>query len=121
MAKNTPEGSYTVIVRATAAGNASYDEGSADSAVTVIVTESAEPVPAGDIEPKDRSITIDPTKAGYQYVAIKSSERLTEEYWAEHGKTSERGEAITFEGLENGVEYSEIGRASCRERVFRAV
>ena len=38
---NTPAGTYTVIVRATAAGNGNYNSGTADSSVTVTIDTTA--------------------------------------------------------------------------------
>ena len=45
MAANTPAGSYTVVVRATAAGNSTYASGTADSTVSITVESSKLPNP----------------------------------------------------------------------------
>ena len=58
MKANTPAGTYTVVIRATAAGNTNYNSGSKDITMTVTVSES------GGSDPTQKKVA-KPTAANY--------------------------------------------------------
>jgi len=49
--------------------------------------------------------------AGDQYIVVPKGTTPTEEDWTNTGKTSDHGEALTFDGLTPGVEYDVISRS----------
>ena len=50
VAANTPADTYTVVVRATAAGNTNYNSGTKDSTVTVTINKAANPLTYSDAQ-----------------------------------------------------------------------
>ena len=76
-AKNTPTGTYTVVVRASAAGGSNYNSGTADSTITVTVNKAAGSIsygtPAVTKTYGDSAFTNALTKAGDGTVSYSSS------------------------------------------------
>ena len=63
-----------------------------------------------DITTTSTSITIDPTVPGDQYIVIPKGTTPTEDDWNNNSKTSDHGEAITFNGLDPNTDYDVISR-----------
>ena len=111
--ENQEPGSVVHVVTRKA-GDDQHNPSPASPAADVTMPKADQPAPEptedAKVEPNPRSITIDPTVPGNQYIVVPKDTVPTENDWADNGKTSDHGEPLTFDNLTPGQKYDIISR-----------
>ena len=107
----TPGKEYEVSRKA---GDDTHNPSESGPAAKVTTPKEDQDAPNGpgkdNVTSTTTSITIDPTVAGNQYIVVPKGTTPSENDWNTKSKTSDHGEALTFDGLTPGVEYDVISR-----------